>query len=280
VQVARTVDDFLRAPVGRCYAGRSFVYFYPDESFCGFRLGGEPTDADVDELVRVLDATRRPGTRPYLSLVDTAPLRRVEPSVFARMADYQAARMASYATLIRRQAMVRPSGMAGAVVAGFYALLDPPFPVRVFDSLDPALEWLGWPGAAAWREPFEALWRTVAEPPPVVTALRRYLESHLAAAPTLGACARALAVSRRTLQRRLREAGTGFGEELRAARVRAAQARLIEGDDKLEVVARAVGCRSPAHLAALFRKRVGEPPSAWRARQRAAAARAAEPSDR
>jgi len=39
---------------------------------------------------------------------------------------------------------------------------------------------------------------------------------------TMGTCARALRTSRRTLQRRLRAAGTSYGEQLRRARVDAA----------------------------------------------------------
>jgi AraC-like DNA-binding protein len=80
----------------------------------------------------------------------------------------------------------------------------------------------------------------------------------------LSEVARELGMSERTLQRRLKEAGTSFQAELNAVQVRMAQSLLRETDMKLTAVAVEVGCASLQHFSSLFRKLVGDSPSAWR----------------
>ncbi|MBZ0237586.1 MAG: helix-turn-helix domain-containing protein, partial [Deltaproteobacteria bacterium] len=67
------------------------------------------------------------------------------------------------------------------------------------------------------------------------------------------------------LQRHLRAAGTAFQRELDAARVRVAQRLLETSRASLTEIALDVGCASPQHFSALFRRVAGQPPSAWRA---------------
>jgi AraC-like DNA-binding protein len=77
-----------------------------------------------------------------------------------------------------------------------------------------------------------------------------------------------LGISERTLQRKLGEAGTGYLNELAEARVRAARRLLLESDAPLTAIAYDVGCASLQHFSALFRKRTGESPSAFRRKRR------------
>ena len=97
--------------------------------------------------------------------------------------------------------------------------------------------------------------------------LATYLAHHPRATPA--EAARGLALSTRSLQRRLAEKKTSFRQELDGARVRLAQELLREGDTSITEVAIHVGLTSPQHLSTLFRK-LGHPnPSEWRARARA-----------
>ena len=102
---------------------------------------------------------------------------------------------------------------------------------------------------------------------PLLGELHRVLRHRLVDA-SLTDVARELGMSERTLQRRLREAGTSFQSELNTVQVRTAQALLLESDAKLTAVAVEVGCASLQHFSSLFRKMTGESPSAWRARHR------------
>ncbi len=78
------------------------------------------------------------------------------------------------------------------------------------------------------------------------------------------AAARALGQAPRSLQRHLRDAGTSFQRELDAARVRVAQRLLETSRASLTEIALDVGCASPQHFSALFRRVTGQTPSAWR----------------
>ena len=77
--------------------------------------------------------------------------------------------------------------------------------------------------------------------------------------------ARALGMSVRTLQRRLRESGTWFVRERVKARVRYAQRRMVTNPVMpLSLVAFDAGFSSPAQLTAAFQKVERTTPSAWR----------------
>ena len=89
---------------------------------------------------------------------------------------------------------------------------------------------------------------------------------------SLDSVARALATSRRQLQRAFAEAGeTSFRDEL--ARVRMWHARALLAEDSLPVrqVAARVGYHQPAQFAKSFRRYHGKPPSTYRRETRCAA---------
>ena len=75
-------------------------------------------------------------------------------------------------------------------------------------------------------------------------------------------------MSERTLQRRLRDADTSYQDQLNQARIRAAQKLLLDTDTPITTIALEVGCSSPQHFSALFRRLVGETPSDYRLSRR------------
>jgi AraC-like DNA-binding protein len=171
-------------------------------------------------------------------------------------------------------ALVRPSGLSGAMVAGIYQVVPRPYPVQLFDEMSAAVAWLGAhdPLGATSAEIVEmvtALYEEAVHATPIVARLRTLLEA-TPSGVDLEAAAKALGTSERSLQRRLREAETGFSTELGAARVRVAQRLLLSGDAPLTDIALEVGCASLQHFGVLFRKVTGESPSAWREREREA----------
>ena len=97
--------------------------------------------------------------------------------------------------------------------------------------------------------------------------LREYLSGALADAKLDGA-ARSLGVTERTLQRRLKEAGTSFQDEVTVARVRAAETLMLETNRKLSDIAHAVGCASSQHFSDMFRRMRDVSPSEWRAKHK------------
>jgi AraC-like DNA-binding protein len=102
---------------------------------------------------------------------------------------------------------------------------------------------------------------------PTLRRLRRHLAVSWRKADVAGA-ARALSISPRSLQRALQEAGTSFRFERDRARVRAAEALLVDGDAKLDAIAATLGCSARSSFFALFRRHTGETPDEFRARRR------------
>ena len=267
---ATALDAFLDAPTGRYAVVGTFAFWCLDSGLAGVTTWGRMTEAMTqglaDTFARVLDSQLGQRWPKRLSLFDASAVEGIDSHAFDLMDVYFRAHAARYADCLVKQAMVRPGGIAGSVLAGFFEVVPAEFPRAVFSSLPEALAWLG------HEEPstvvaIEAMRREVSASPPEVMQLREALAGQFDGA-TLATVARRLAMSPRTLQRRLREAGTSFQTELNAAQVRAASALLADTDLKLTVIALEVGCSSLQHFSRLFRSVTGESPSAYRRRMR------------
>ncbi|WP_426757308.1 helix-turn-helix transcriptional regulator [Myxococcus sp. Y35] len=218
-------------------------------------------------LVQVLDVELSPA-KPHASLVDARRLEAADPMAFAALVKYMQPREKVFSTSVLKQALVRPEGVVGAVVGGFYTLLSGAYPSRAFTAPDEALQWLGQPEAvaAALLEELNGLVAEATGQSPLLRELHQVMRARLPEV-NLSDVAREMGMSERTLQRRLKEASTSFQAELNAVQVRMAQSLLRESNMKLTAVAVEVGCASLQHFSSLFRKLVGESPSAWRERQ-------------
>lgn len=258
------VDAFFAAPEGTYVGGRSWVYACTDARLFAQIYRGMPAAADVEPLLALWQVELRAETPPHASYVDASLLTGMDPGWFELMRAELERNRAALAEKIERQALVRPPGVAGALVAGFYEVLTPSYPVQVFES---AVDALGWLGHAQSRGEIAALVQQ-GRSEPLVEQLRRYIAGALVGA-TLATAARDAGVSPRTFQRRLREAGTSFQTELQTGRIDAAKALMADGDAKLTAIALEVGCSSLQHFSGLFRQLTGVSPSEWRARRAA-----------
>ncbi len=262
------LDDYLQEPIGSYLTGEGFLHWCASADLCGFILWGNPGEPQIRRLVQVLDVELPPAA-PHLSLVDGRRLEGTDPLAFALLVNYMQQREERFAQSVLRQALVRPEGVVGAVVGGFYSLLTGAYPHRAFKDASEAMAWLGVPEARA-APLLERLGELVLEATgqsPLLRELHQVLRGRLLDT-SLTDVARQLGMSERTLQRRLKEAGTSFQAELNTVQVHTAQALLRDTDMKLTAVAVEVGCASLQHFSTLFRKRVGESPSTWREQQR------------
>lgn len=263
------VEELAAGAVDCFVVGRTFLHFCKTPTLWGVLLWGRPNNEDAFELARTLPLELQAPAVAHASIVDASRLTGIDVNAFSQLDTYVRAEFESLARGVKRLALVRPTGVEGAVVAGFYQVLPKPYPVEVFDRTDRALEWLARdttipPG---FCEELEATYVAATSTPPLLTALRAYLEAHLPDA-NIADAAKVLAVSERTLQRRLSESSTTFQDELGQARLRVAERLLLDTDAPLTRIALDVGCASLQHFSAFFRKLTGESPSAWRARMR------------
>jgi AraC-like DNA-binding protein len=270
--VKRTTEitEYLASPTGSYVASTSFLVWCAAPQLYGCSVWGCPGEAEIRQLCLLLDVEVRPAAVPHASLVDMRNLQGVDPLAFSALAAHLQAREARYRELVTAQARVRPSGLPGAVVAGFDKIVVPPHPVSLHESIGDGLAWLCGGERSDLAGELDEIVAAAMGELPLVQRLRRLLVPPLAGV-TLESTARRLGMSGRTLQRHIQGEGTTFQAEYSAAQVRAAQALLRETDLKLAVIAHEVGHGSLANFSTMFRRQTGEAPSEWRRRSRLAA---------
>jgi AraC-like DNA-binding protein len=264
---AATTEDFARDPVGSYVAGPTYAHFCASRGLWGITLWGHPSEEDAVALGRTLVLELAPPAEPHVSIVDASRLLGGNVGAFALLERYMSRHAEALARQVKRLALVRPSGLEGAIVAGAYDVLPRPYAVSVFGGVEPALEWLEIADRTGVARALAEMHACASSTPALLGSLRTWLDAHLAD-PAIGEAAIALALSERSLQRKLQEHDATFQEEVAQARVRAAKRLLEGGTASLTTIALEVGCASPQHFSALFRRLTGESPSAWRASRR------------
>ncbi|MFY0563518.1 hypothetical protein ACN28E_06700 [Archangium lansingense] len=157
---------------------------------------------------------------PHLSLVDASRVEAPDANGLSVLVKYMMPRIPGFSQTVKRQALVRPEGMAGAVVGGFYSLVSSGYPTRAFADPLEALAWLGRPEneARALMNELNDLVMQLMGQSPLLGELHRVLRYRLVDA-NLADIARELGMPERTLQRRLREAGTARRPETSKVRL-------------------------------------------------------------
>jgi len=144
--------------------------------------------------------------------------------------------VAPVTTKLRAVSIIRPPGVAGAIIGGlFHDNVQPKFRAALFADRAEGFAWLGRADSADEYARLDELMKLRGAPPPL-----RALRDHLAHDPvgaTLAGAARTLALSERSLSRRLSELGTSFRNEVQRARLRIAEGLLVDTDLKLDAVA-------------------------------------------
>ncbi len=252
--------------MGRFLAGSTWIHVWPRERLCGFSLWGEPGVDDMASLVGALAGEL--GRARHASIADVREVSAVDPVAFDVLRRYVDEHHDALAGVVSSLAVVLPkAGLARAAASGFWGVARAPYPVRTFDALVDALAWLGEPSPEDVAAAISAERDTAMGTAPVVRDLRAWLDGHVTEA-TVEAAAQGLALSTRSLQRRLAEAGTSFSAEVRGAQVRVATRLLADASIPITRIAIELGT-TPAHFSALFKEATGLTPTEWRARRAA-----------
>jgi AraC-like DNA-binding protein len=266
VELAADVRAFMRDPVGRFVAGRSYVRFCSAPDLWGYVIWGDLAERDLRDLADSVIAEVSDEVRPHRSLVDLRGLRSVDAIGYSILRAVIDAHGEHLARRIVDMVVVRPDGLVGAVLEGIQRLVSFPHPLSVVVRAEEALDHLGLDDALLAE--LEAMRASVEPAARVVADLQAVLDREL---PDLALpdAAERLGLSPRSLQRKLRNVGTSFQAERNAAQVRRAQRLIAETDATLSQIALDVGCGSLQHFSALFRRVTGRTPSQWRAEERA-----------
>lgn len=269
MELAPDMESFVRAPLGRYVHGAGWLCFYATPHLSGVSVWGTVEASAVQRATVITPWIHRAGASPRIGLIDARRVDSADPGAFRVAASYVRHHRAAIASLIDRVAILHRPGLLSSVAAGFFSMLDPPYPVRSFADLEEAFAWINLPDVGSVVGELDRILRTSE------SALRSELRALLARSfetaqslspPTLASCARQLGVSARTLQRRLEEAGSSFRGELATARVERAKELLCDPALSVGEIASRV-LTTEQQLSRLFHRMVGQPPARWR-RQR------------
>jgi AraC-like DNA-binding protein len=268
MRATRTIEEFLGDPIDHYTVGKTHLVWCHSATLCGTSHWGKPSESDAHELVKRLDVSIHAALAGGFSVVmDTRAMEAFSWPSFSIVSGYVKTRLPQWSKSIRRHAIVVPPGPVGVLVAGLMPLIGANHPLRFFSSLAEAIEWIEREELAPILEEVARLVEDARGVAPVIRSLREHLDQSLQH-PSVQAAAHSLGLSARSLQRELSQHGTRFSHELTQARLRAACTLLEHSDDKIESIARRVGCASSSQLSAIFRQNLGETPARYRARRR------------
>lgn len=265
-----SIAEFCSDPVGRYSAGATHLVWCHSGSLVGTVHWSRPSEQDARELVARIGFGEHPAMAAGFSvLMDARGMEAFDWPAFEIVSEFAKSQLPLWSRLIRRHAIVVPTGSTGAIVAGLIPLLGPDYPLKFFasDAYDEAVAWLERPELRAVLDRVTDLADNARGTAPILRQLRDHLDRAIATATIEGAAAE-LGMSTRTLQRELHEQDTQFSHELMHARVRAALQLLEHSDEKIEAIARRVGCSSSSYLSQIFCRVIGETPAEFRARRR------------
>ena len=248
---------FQRAPIGSCVAGATYLMWCAARDLVGSLQWGIPSDRDVRDMFALMDFLEHPSlARTGSVLMDCRDIQRVDADIMIGFVERARTQLPRWSPRIAAQAVIVPAGVGGILLAGGLPLLAPTHPFRFVSTLDDAVAFLGHPGVRAAHAEACAIATTVQGTLALVARARSAIAADLIGASVEG-CALALAVSGRTLQRELARAGTSFSDELRRARVAAANDELRLGDAKFDVIATRTGFGTSSRMNEALRRELG-----------------------
>ena len=140
---AASLDAMVASPAGHYVSGAHFLFICQSESLYATFVWGRPGAEASRHLIAALATEVRPAARPHRSLIDFSDLTSVDIDAFNTLRAFIERVKPLQAKLTQREAVIRPGGIAGTVVAGFYLLYPPPYLAKVFTRYDDAVAWLG-----------------------------------------------------------------------------------------------------------------------------------------
>jgi AraC-like DNA-binding protein len=261
-----SLDDYVADPVGKYVAGPTYLVWYKNARLSGMVFWGRPEPEQVACVIRAIDINAEGG--PRASLVDVRGVESVARPAFELLAHYVQSNTEKLRRRLSAQALVRPDGLVGVTVAGFYRVLGHPHPVEVFTDPYQALTWLGAGDQSPVILEVDKLVAAAGNAASIVRAIQAHFLRNPSRHLSLDEVAARLGISPRALQRELRKAKTSFQAEQNRAQVHYAKSLMLNTSRDIKQVAFEVGCSSPSSFDVLFRRVEGESLSAWRNRIR------------
>jgi AraC-like DNA-binding protein len=254
--------SFLNAADDRFVRCADFLAWRRAPDLFGIDVWGDGSPTNLERRASALDHFTASGYRGQRLFFDNSICCDASPTTYRAAVEYWSSRRARHGAAVDKMAGVVGSGYVGALVAGLTMLLNVGYSVRMFQSVEAALAWLGEPDAHAFAAELQALRPSAQSERDVLTRLQQLLvEQDLSL--EVGEAARRLGMSSRTLQRRLSTSNTTFQAELLRARLTRATTLMLTGKYTMTAIAFDLGFASPQHFSSRFSAIYGQPPSTW-----------------
>jgi AraC-like DNA-binding protein len=257
----------LEDPVGHYFLGHHVAIWCLDTKLVGVTLWGRPSSDDVDLLVALMDRPHHPALATRCDQIfDGRRISGTDADAVEALYQGLIVRRNELSTRLRRLAVIRPEGIAGAIMLGAFHIFPLGVPWKSFTELDTGLAWLERGDAVTVSQELEGITHRLVGDSATVARLRAVLlEARLDIG--LAEAARRMGFGARTLQRALGDLGTTFRQVREQERMEAAKRLLAETDLKIDAISRRLGYASAAQFTTFFRKRIGTPPASWRGQQ-------------
>lgn len=247
---AGTLAEFLSRPTGSYLSGAHFLSLCETEALYACFIWGKPRGGDARAIVDALSVEMRPEAVPHRTYIDFTGLTGVDAESFSVFRDFLERIKARQKEVTLREAIIRPGGLVGSVIAGFMALYPQPYPTGVFAEPADGAEYLSLEGTTLRR--WEALRDEVRGVPPELRALRRVLEAH-----RFAACRQAVGRLTTNLAAKAPRLRDDVSARARRPPLDRASTLVTTTDDKLATVASRVGFSSYQHFSDWFRRKSG-----------------------
>jgi AraC-like DNA-binding protein len=257
-QVHSATDLIARS--GVFLAGRIWLYAVPSPAFHAYAIWGCPSESDILGLV-ALFTEMAPHIERHVVLADVRDLRDVSPAPFRHFLGYLRQHTADLGRVVSNACILHDTTMTGAMAAGFFQIVEAPFPFGVHTDVDAALAALEFPTDEFQR--FEVSKTDAMRRGAFGDALAAAVECERTA-PTRDAIAKRMGMSSRTLSRRIKEHGTTLPREVERIRLSQALRGLETTDTSVTELAYELGFSSPEHFSRAFRRTFGTTPTAYR----------------
>ncbi len=261
---AESHEAYLAAPLGKYFVGPCYLHI-TEENACATFVWGTPEVEAVPLFTRIVNVELTADVPPHVAFVDFSRLVALTGSVFEEGTRYLAGAQDPSRARILKRAMVFGKGLSGTLAAGIYPSVGNDLPYQGFTDSLAAAAWLGI--ADELVERWTALRDEVMQRSDILREIRAKFHGQGAPA-SAEAIARSFGMSARTMQRKLKEAGSSFQIELDRYRLAFAMDHLCTAT-KIATIARDLGFKTSNHFSAWFKKQTGDSPAQHRANKKA-----------
>src|SRR5690349_10699751 len=133
---AADVDDYVRDAVEAYVVQRNFCAFHLGGLF-GVVVWGRPTLADAEKIVAARAAELARTAAPHALVLDYRLTEVIDPDAFNCLAKWVGANRSELAQVTAKAALIKPTDpYAGATVAGFYTVVEAPYPSKLCSTIE------------------------------------------------------------------------------------------------------------------------------------------------